>query len=139
MKVRDFVGRERSALDYRYGVYSKVYRRRLLLAALLIAVSLPGFSQSPALQDERDLVHFGDLIDLDVAGGLEFDWRGTLSPEGYLNGLNTFGDPVFGLCRKESDIAADVAKAYSKFLRDPQVTVRIIDRSNRAVATWTVR
>lgn len=82
-----------------------------------------------------ELVHYGDLIDLDVEGGFEFDWRGRLSPEGFLDGLNTYGDPVYGLCRSEAEIAADVVKAYKRLLRDPVVTVRVIDRSNRAVAT----
>ncbi len=85
-----------------------------------------------ALQDE--LVHYGDVIDVDVVGGFEFDWRGTITPEGHLDGLETFDAPIFALCRTESEIAADVARAYSKILRDPKVIVRIIDRSNRALA-----
>lgn len=84
-------------------------------------------------QIEEDLVHFGDLIDVDVVGGFEFDWRGTLTPEGFLAGLDGFGEPVYGLCRTERAIADDVAKAYSKILRDPKIVVRILDRSNRAV------
>ncbi len=84
---------------------------------------------------EEDLVHFGDLIDVDVLGGFEFDWRGTLTPEGFLDGANSFGDPIYGLCRSEGEIAVDLTKSFSKFLRDPKVIVRLIDRSNRAVVT----
>ena len=90
---------------------------------------------SPTPTPTPELVHYGDLIDLDVEGGFEFDWRGRLNPEGFLDGLNTYGDPVYGLCRSESDIAADVVKVYKRLLRDPVVIVRVIDRSNRAVAT----
>ncbi len=82
----------------------------------------------------EDLIHFGDLIDVDVVGGLEFDWRGTVTPEGYLDGYDAYDAPIFALCRSEKDVAADISKAYSKILRDPQVVVRIIDRSNRALA-----
>ncbi|CAN5159568.1 hypothetical protein BH20ACI2_BH20ACI2_04160 [soil metagenome] len=85
-----------------------------------------------ARQDE--LVHYGDVIDVDVVGGFEFDWRGTITPEGHLDGLETFDVPIFALCRTESEIAADIARAYAKILRDPKVIVRIIDRSNRALA-----
>lgn len=81
-----------------------------------------------------DLVHPGDVIDVDVLGGFEFDWRGTLTPEGFLDGLDGFSEPVRGLCRSETDIAADVARVYGRLLRDPKIVVRIVDRSNRAVA-----
>ncbi len=83
---------------------------------------------------QGELVHYGDVIDVDVVGGFEFDWRGTITPEGHLDGLETFDAPIFALCRTEADIAADVVRAYAKILRDPKVIVRIIDRSNRALA-----
>lgn len=93
------------------------------------------FSQTPSPTpiSEENLAHFGDVIDVDVLGGFEFDWRGTLTPDGYLNGVDGFNEPVYGLCRSESEIAAGVVKAFSKILRDPKVVVKIIDRSNRAV------
>lgn len=113
-------------------------RRFWLCAAafslLLAAATTASVAQQPASVG-NDLIHYGDLVDVDVLGGFEFDWRGSLTPEGFLDGLNTFGDPIFGLCRSTEDIAADVRRAYSKFLRDPQVAVRVLDRSNRAVAT----
>jgi protein involved in polysaccharide export with SLBB domain len=83
---------------------------------------------------QEDLVHFGDLIDVDVLGGFEFDWRGTITPDGFLDGIVVYGEPIRALCRSEQDIAADIARAHSKILRDPQVVVKIIDRSNRALA-----
>lgn len=82
---------------------------------------------------EEDLAHFGDVIDVDILGGFEFDWRGTLTPDGYLDGVDGFNEPVYGLCRTEAEISAAVAKAFGKILREPRVIVRIIDRSNRAV------
>jgi protein involved in polysaccharide export with SLBB domain len=85
-------------------------------------------------RDEEDLIHFGDLIDVDVLGSLEYDWRGRLSPEGFLDGIEYAEPSVFGLCRSEESVAADVAKSYEKLLRDPKVVVKIIDRSNRAVS-----
>lgn len=78
-----------------------------------------------------NLVHFGDLIDVDVLGSTEYDWRGSLNPEGFLNGINFVEEPIYGLCRTEEEIAQDVAKGFSKLLRNPQVVVKIIDRSGR--------
>jgi protein involved in polysaccharide export with SLBB domain len=114
-----------------------------LVFLLLVASSIGGEAQTgpptngsetDILQNRSDLVHLGDLIDIDVVGSFEFDWRGTLNQEGYLDGLDTIEEPVFALCRSESDLSADVTKAFSAILRDPKVVVRILDRSNRAVA-----
>ncbi|CAN5428003.1 polysaccharide biosynthesis/export family protein [soil metagenome] len=91
-------------------------------------------STTPATQfSEDELVHFGDVIDVDFLGGFEFDWRGTITPEGFLDGLDGYGEPIYGLCRTEAQVVADIVRIYSKTLRDPKVVVRIIDRSNRAV------
>ncbi len=84
-----------------------------------------------------ELVHFGDLIDVDIVGGFEYDWRGTLTPEGFLEGMDANGEPVYALCRTENEIAADIAKILGRTLRDPKVVVRILDRSNRAVVRLT--
>lgn len=85
--------------------------------------------------NEGALIHHGDIIDVDVEGSFEFDWRGGVDPEGFLDGINTYGDPIRAVCRSESAVAADVAAAYSKMLRQPKVAVRVIDRSGRAAAT----
>jgi polysaccharide export outer membrane protein len=105
-----------------------------LVVATMLAVCTSAANSQTTDDDLTNRVHFGDIIDVDVAGGYEFDWRGKLDPEGFLDGLNTYGDPVRGLCRTPTEIAADVAKELKKLLRDPKVTVRIIDRSGRAVA-----
>lgn len=81
-----------------------------------------------------NLIHPGDLIDVDVIGSVEYDWRGTLNPEGFLNGIDYAENPIFALCRSEEQVALEVAKAYAKILRDPQVVVKILDRSNRPLS-----
>ena len=101
--------------------------------SVLILVS-PAGAQAPKV-NESELIHFGDVVDVDVVGSLEFDWRGRLSPEGYLEGINPAGEPIYGLCRSETEIAVAAASAFSKLLRDPKVIVHIVDRSKRAVVT----
>ncbi len=85
--------------------------------------------------DEDDLIHFGDLLDVNILGSTEYDWRGAITQEGFLSGLEFTEDDVYGLCRTEKSVALDVARAYSKFLKNPQVEVKILDRSNRPVST----
>jgi protein involved in polysaccharide export with SLBB domain len=104
-----------------------------------IFAQTPVPTATPEIKNQSDaelnLIHLGDLIDVDVLGSFEYDWRGTLTPEGFLNGLDSLENPVFGLCRSEEDVAREIAKSYSKFLRDPQVVVKILDRSNRPNST----
>ena len=83
---------------------------------------------------DGELIHYGDVIEVDVVGSLDFDWRGGLTPEGFLDGLERAEMPVYALCRTESEVAASITERYRKILRDPNVAVRIIDRSNRALA-----
>lgn len=95
----------------------------------------PADESSQEFDPERDLIHFGDVIDVDVLGSVEYDWRGTLTPEGFLGGLDFIEEPVFAQCKTEKEVADAVALGYSKLLRNPQVAVRIIDRSKRPVST----
>lgn len=89
----------------------------------------------PSLQiNAEDLIHLGDLIDVDVVGTTEYDWRGGLTPEGELDGINFLDEPIYGLCKSESEVAAAIARGYEKFLRNPQVVVKIIDRSKRPIS-----
>ena len=81
-----------------------------------------------------DLIHSGDIVDVDFAGGVDDDWRGPLTPDGDLEGLDSVGGPIHALCISTQTLAAEIQKIYSRILRDPQVIVRIIDRSNRPLA-----
>lgn len=83
---------------------------------------------------EENLIHTGDLIDVDVLGSTEYDWRGTLNPEGFLSGINFTKNPVFALCQTEEAVAEKVAASYAAFLRQPQINVKILDRSRRPLA-----
>jgi protein involved in polysaccharide export with SLBB domain len=105
------------------------------LCVLLFHWSIPAqVPNSPENNTEMSLIHFGDLIDVDVIGSFEFDWRGTLNPEGYLADLDKIPEPIQGLCKSEDELAALIAKEYGKILREPRVVVRVLDRSNRPVS-----
>jgi protein involved in polysaccharide export with SLBB domain len=115
----------------------------LLFAITFFIWQNPASAQTPTpanntqnqSETELKLIHLGDLIEVDVVGSVDYDWRGTLTPEGFLNGLDALENRVYGLCRNEDEVAAEIAKGYGKFLRDPKVVVKIIDRSNRPNTT----
>lgn len=120
----------------------KIWRVLTVLLCIFFWQSLI-FAQTPTPtpenkttnEDELKLIHLGDEIEVDVLGSYEYDWRGTLTPEGFLNGLDALPERVFGLCRSEQSVAQEIAKGYGKMLRDPQVVVKILDRSNRPNST----
>ncbi len=121
----------------------KIGRQQYLFVLFFFSVLLPGYNtaaqSTPStsnsdVQYQANLVHFGDIVDVDVVGSFEFDWRGGLTPEGFLDGLEKLGDQVYALCRNEADLAREIENGYRKILRDPKVVVKIVDRSNRAMA-----
>jgi len=93
-----------------------------------------GFGQEVDPGEEK--IHVGDLIEVDELGGFDYDWRGRLNPEGFLDGFTKIVDPVFGLCKTPTQLAEAIRETYAKTLRDPKVVVRILDRSQRAVAIF---
>jgi protein involved in polysaccharide export with SLBB domain len=108
-------------------------RRGFSVIFISIAATLIAGGQPPA-DTTAGLIHLGDLVDVDVVGSLEFDWRGTLTPEGYLERFDKIEEQIYALCRSEQAVADDIAKNYAKMLRSLKVVVRIVDRSRRAVA-----
>ena len=107
--------------------------RTCLLIFSLFAIASDGSGQSKSVSP-TDRIHPGDLIEIDELGGFDYDWRGRLNPEGFLAGFTKVADPILGRCRTPAELAEAVREAYSKVLRDPQVRVRILDRSERPVA-----
>lgn len=84
--------------------------------------------------DIESLIHFGDIIDVDISGSTEYDWRGGITPEGFLDGVDFTDGPVYALCRREREVAEAIDKSFSRFLREPKINVKIIDRSKRPLA-----
>lgn len=99
---------------------------------LVVKDSIAANADAAVIQE--NLIHIGDLIDVYVVGNTDYDWRGSVSPEGFLDKLNFVDPPVYALCRTESETASKIAESYGKILKNPQVAVKIIDRAGRAVS-----
>ena len=89
------------------GVFRAITAIILFLPAIGLAQSaVPPQASSPVdRMNEADYIHYGDLIDVDVIGSTEYDWRGTLNPEGFLDGMERLDEPVYALCRSVEDVA----------------------------------
>jgi protein involved in polysaccharide export with SLBB domain len=105
----------------------------IFLSVVFAAAQSP--TPSPVQPDtlESDLIHYGDLIDVDVVGSLDGDWRGSVNPEGFLQGLIYAPEPIYALCKSEHAVASEITTQYARTLKDPKVVVRVLDRSGRAV------
>lgn len=79
----------------------------------------------------EELIQIGDEIEVDMLGTLDYDWRGQVDDDGFLSDLPQLTEPIAALCRSVDETAADVRAAYNRFLRNPQIVVRVTDRSRR--------
>jgi protein involved in polysaccharide export with SLBB domain len=73
-------------------------------------------------------------LDVRVFGQPDFDARVDVDGEGNLSGLPFIETPVRAICRSEKEVQKDIATAYSKYLKSPQVSVRIVGRNSRQPA-----
>lgn len=105
-----------------------------ILLGLLMCGAASLFAQSN--ESHHDRIHYGDLIEVDELGGFDYDWRGRIGPEGYLDGIPKVAEPVFARCKTPGELSAVLQETYSRTLRDPRVVVRILDRSQRPLAIF---
>lgn len=104
----------------------------VVLAFLLLSICYAHITAQTSEVPYFDRIHQGDVIEIDEIGGFEYDWRGQLNPEGFIDTLPKIAEPIPARCLTPEALASAVAKEYGKLLRDPDVRVRILDRTGRA-------
>jgi protein involved in polysaccharide export with SLBB domain len=77
----------------------------------------------------------GDTLDVRVFGQPDLNWQGEVEADGNITSLPFIDTPIRAQCRTDKDIQKDVIAAYSKFLRSPQISVRVTGRNSRNPAT----
>src|SRR6185503_9834495 len=55
--------------------------------------------------------------------------------EGNISSLPFLEAPIRAQCRTDKEVQLDITKAYAKYIRNPQVSVRISERKSRQPAT----
>lgn len=76
----------------------------------------------------------GDEVTGKVLGEEQFDFIATVNEDGYIE-VPFFDKPVNAKCRTERELRTDVTKLLTKYLRSPQLSLRITDRKSRPPAT----
>ena len=102
-----------------------------ILAVLICAVSGVVFGQQ---QRKTYLLGPGDVVEIRIFGQRDLDANAQVDGEGNLSSL-PFLEPIPAKCRTEKQVQKDVALAYSRLIKDPQVSVRVLERNSRQPAS----
>lgn len=94
-----------------------------------------GQTPTPDPQIQRGyLVGPGDEITGKVLGEPQYDFVTTVDEDGKIE-VPFFDKPVTAKCRSERELRLDITSLLSKYLKNPQVSVRVTDRKSRPPAT----
>ncbi|HSU25922.1 MAG TPA: SLBB domain-containing protein [Pyrinomonadaceae bacterium] len=80
------------------------------------------------------LVGPGDEITAKVLGEPQFDFIATVDSNGKIE-VPFFDKPINAQCLSERDLRTEVTKLLSKYLKNPQISLRVTDRKSRPPAT----
>jgi len=100
--------------------------------------------QSPATQADgaavdgqggkRYLVGPGDVLDVRIFGQADLNSTVEIDDEGNISSLPFLEQPIPAMCRNEKEIQKSIAQAYSHYLKNPRVSVRVTERRSRPPA-----
>jgi polysaccharide biosynthesis/export protein len=104
----------------------------------------PVFSSSTSVDTQgvkNYLLGPGDVLDVRVFGQSDLNAVAEIDSDGNISSLPFLEKPILAKCRSEKQIQADIAAAYSKYIKNPQVSVRVAERKSRppAIVSGAVR
>ena len=77
----------------------------------------------------------GDVVDVRVFGQPDLSSTVQIDSDGNISSLPFLETPIKAKCRTDKEVQKEIATAYSKFINNPQVSVRISERNSRQPAT----
>jgi polysaccharide export outer membrane protein len=105
-------------------------KRPFTMLAVLICVV---FGVVQGQQQPKYLIGPGDIVEVKIFGQPEMNSTAQVDGDGNLSSL-PFLDPIPAKCRTEREVQKDIAAAYGRLLKDPQVSVRVTERKSRQAA-----
>lgn len=128
--------------------------KQCLIVAIACACMLAGFSHAQEPQPQQTsasgsqssnldvqgskayLLGPGDVLDIRVFGQPDLSTTAAqIDSDGNLSSLPFLETPIPAKCRTDKQVQKDIAAAYSKLVKNPQVSVRIAERNSRQPAT----
>jgi polysaccharide export outer membrane protein len=96
-------------------------------------------SSQPSAVDSQGIRNYllgpGDVVDVRVFGQPDLNAMAEVDSDGNISSLPFLEAPVSAKCRTEKEIQKEIATAYAKYIKNPQVSVRISERKSRQPAT----
>src|SRR5689334_15937700 len=96
-----------------------------ILALLICVVIAVAYGQ-----EQKYLLGPGDVVEIKVFGQHDLDATAQVDSDGNLSSL-PFLDPILAKCRTERAVQKDIAAAYTRLIKDPQVSVRVVAKNSR--------
>ena len=112
----------------------KVWLVCILTLSLLQTTFGQNAPVAPEVQQSGYLVGPGDEITGKVLGEPQFDFVATIDEDGKFQ-VPFFDQPIQAKCRTEKDLRTDVVQLLAKYLKSPQISVRVTQRKSRPPAT----
>jgi len=99
---------------------------------MLPAVGLVNAQVAPAQAEAPQgyLIGPGDEVTTKILGEPQFDFVATVDQDGKIE-VPFFDRPIVASCRTERELRSDVAKLLSKYLKTPQISLRVTQRNSR--------
>jgi len=108
-----------------------VRSRLFFLVSILAAIGTSAFAQIPTTDSAKGyLVGPGDEITGKVLGEPQFDFVSTVDENGHIE-VPFFDKPVNARCRTESELRTEISKLLAKYLKNPQLSLRVTKRDSR--------
>lgn len=79
----------------------------------------------------------GDVLDVRVFAQPDLNAMAEVDSDGNISSLPFLEKPIPAKCRTEKQVQKDIATAYAKYLKNPQISVRLSERKSRQPATIT--
>ena len=77
----------------------------------------------------------GDVLDVRVFGQSDLNTTVQIDSDGNISSLPFLETPIKAKCRTDKEVQKDIALAYSRLIKNPQVSVKIAERNSRQPAT----
>ena len=130
-------------------------KRQFVLVAILVGLTVPGLVRTQEQQsapssapspgfsqpsvDGQGIRNYllgpGDILDVRIFGQSELNAVVEVDSDGNISSLPFLEAPVPAKCRTEKAVQKDIAAAFEKYIKKPQVSVRIAERKSRQPAT----
>ncbi len=109
-------------------------KRPFTILAVLICAVINVVLVVVAQEQQPYVLGPGDVLEVKVFGQPDLNSTPQIDSEGNLSSLH-FIDSISAKCRTEKQVQKDITLAYSRLIKDPQVSVRILERKSRQPAS----